>query len=116
MQGVPEELYESASLDGANALTKLWNITLPMISPVLFFNIIMGFIGSFQVFAAAFIATEGGPANATLFFVLHLYRQAFENLKMGYASALAWLLFVIIMAFTGLQFAGSRRWVYYEAA
>lgn len=116
LQGVPEELYESASLDGANALRKLWNITLPMISPVLFFNLIMGFIGSFQVFAAAFIATSGGPANATLFFVLHLYRQAFENLKMGYASALAWILFLIIMAFTGLQFAGSRRWVYYEAA
>jgi len=116
LQGVPEELYESASLDGANALRKLWNITLPMISPVLFFNIIMGFIGSFQVFTAAFIATEGGPANATLFLVLHLYRQAFENLKMGYASALAWLLFLIVMLFTSLQFAGSRRWVYYEAA
>jgi multiple sugar transport system permease protein len=116
LQGVPDELYESASLDGANAWHRVWHITLPMISPVVFFNIIMGFIGSFQVFAAAFIATDGGPANATLFYVLYLYRMAFENLKMGFASALAWVLFLIIVLFTALQFAGSRRWVYYEAA
>lgn len=115
LQGVPQELYESASIDGANSLRRAWHITLPMISPVIFFNLIIGIIGAWQVFTVAFIATNGGPANATLFYVLHLYRHAFENLRMGYASALAWILFLVVMAFTALQFLLSRRWVYYEA-
>ncbi|MGQ9555159.1 MAG: carbohydrate ABC transporter permease [Anaerolineae bacterium] len=115
LQGVPQELYESASIDGANSLRRAWHITLPMISPVIFFNLIIGIIGAWQVFTVAFIATDGGPANATLFYVLHLYRHAFENLRMGYASALAWILFLVVMAFTALQFLLSRRWVYYEA-
>jgi multiple sugar transport system permease protein len=116
LQGVPNELYESASIDGANALRRTWHITLPMISSVMFFNLIIGIIGAWQVFTAAFIATEGGPANATLFYVLYLYRHAFENLRMGYASALAWVLFIIVMIFTLLQFVFARRWVYYEVS
>jgi multiple sugar transport system permease protein len=116
LQGVPQELYESASIDGASSLRKAWHITLPMISPVVFFNLIIGIIGAWQVFTVAFIATEGGPANATLFYVLYLYRHAFENLRMGYASALAWVLFFIVMLFTVLQFWLSRRWVFYEVA
>lgn len=116
LQGVPEELYEASALDGASWWRKQINVTLPMISPVVFFNVIMGVIGTFQVFAAAFIATGGGPVNATLFYVLLLYRQAFENLRMGVASAMAWVLFLIVMAVTGLQFVASKRWVYYEAA
>lgn len=116
MQGVPEELYEAAIMDGASWWDKTWNITLPMISPVLFYNIIIGFIGTFQVFTTAYIATAGGPANASLFYVLYLYRQAFESLRMGYASALGWVLFAIVMLITGVQFLLSKRWVYYEIA
>jgi multiple sugar transport system permease protein len=114
LQGVPNELYEAAELDGASYLRKQWHVTLPMISPVVFFNIIMGIIGTFQVFTAAFIATAGGPMNATLFYVLYLYRQGWESLRMGYASALAWILFFIIMIITGIQFGLSKHWVYYE--
>jgi len=116
LQGVPYELYEASDLDGASWLRKQWHITLPMISPIVFFNVIMGIIGTFQVFTAAFIATEGGPMNATLFYVLYLYRQGWESLRMGYASALAWILFVIIMIVTGIQFLLSKSWVYYEIA
>lgn len=116
LQGVPEDMYEAASLDGASWFSKQRYITIPLISPVVFFNIVMGIIGTFQVFAVAFVVTDGGPANATLFYVLQLYRQAFENLRMGYASAMAWVLFLITMAVTGVQFALSGRWVYYEAA
>lgn len=123
LQSIPEELYEAANLDGARTLRKLFHITLPLISPALFFNLIMNVIGSFQVFTQAFIMTassgqgsEGGPNNSTLFFVLYLYKKAFQQFKMGYASSLAWLLFVIILVFTLIQFGLSRRWVYYEEA
>ena len=115
LQQVPEELYESAALDGASWLRKTIHITLPMISPVIFFNVIVGIISSFQVFTAAFIATQGGPVNSTLFYILYLYRHAFESLHMGYASALAWVLFIVIMFFTAIQFLLSKYWVYYEA-
>ena len=114
LQGVPTELYEACSIDGAGRWAKLRNVTLPMISPVIFFNLIMGIIGSFQVFTAGYILTRGGPANATLFYVLNLYRHAFENFKMGYSSALAMVLFVIIMALTALSFRASGRYVHYE--
>jgi multiple sugar transport system permease protein len=116
LQAVPEELYESAKLDGAGWFRQTAHITLPMISPAIFFNVIVGVIGTFQVFTAAFIATEGGPMNTTLFYVLYLYRQGFESLRMGYASAMAWILFVIVLIVTAIQFLGSRTWVYYEAA
>ncbi len=115
LQGIPQHLYEVAALDGAGLWARFRNVTLPMLTPTIFFNLVMGIIGSFQVFTAAYIITSGGPADSTLFFVLYLFRNAFQFFKMGYASALAWLLFVIIMAFTLLQFWLSRRWVYYEA-
>ena len=114
LQGVPSELYDAAMIDGAGALPKLWFVTLPMISPVIFFNLIMGIIGSFQVFTSAFIMTQGGPANATYFFVLGIYLNAFQFLKMGYASALAWMLAVIILLLTLVAFRSSGRWVHYE--
>lgn len=114
LQNVPDSLHEAAAIDGANVFQRFRHITLPMLSPVIFFNVIVGFIGSFQVFNAAFIMTQGGPGNATLFYVLYLYRKAWESLTMGYASALAWVLFVIILILTVIQFRLANRWVYYE--
>jgi multiple sugar transport system permease protein len=124
LQGVPTTLYEAAIIDGAGRWQKFWHITLPMISPVIFFNVVMGIIGSLQVFTIAFILSEaggsdstiGGPANASMFFVLYLYMNAFRFLKMGYASALALALFVIILILTVVVFKASGRWVYYEGA
>ncbi|MGQ9552699.1 MAG: carbohydrate ABC transporter permease [Anaerolineae bacterium] len=115
LQGIDPVLYEASEIDGATWWSKFWDITLPMLTPVIFFNLTMGIIGSFQVFTTAFIATGGGPNNATLFYVLYIYRQGWEFAKMGYASALAWVLFVIILAVTILQFRVAGRWVYYEA-
>lgn len=114
LQGIPEQLYEAAAIDGANSWQRLRHVTLPMMTPSIFFTLIVGTIGSFQSFTSALLATEGGPANATLFVLLYLYYQAFRSFDMGYASAIAWALFVIIMLFTLLQFALGRRWVYYE--
>jgi multiple sugar transport system permease protein len=114
LQGVPTELYEAAAIDGANKARQFFAITLPMISPVLFFNVIMGIIASFQVFTSAFVMTQGGPNNGSLFLVLYLYRHAFSYFDMGYASAIAWVLFAIIMLFTLLVFRSSSLWVYYE--
>ena len=113
LQGVPAHLYEAAELDGANSWRKFLHVTTPMISPAIFFVLVIGFINSFQVFTQAYIMTEGGPADSTLFFVLYLYRQAFSYFKMGYASALAWLLFVVIVILTYIQFRLSLRWVHY---
>jgi multiple sugar transport system permease protein len=114
LQGVPVHLHEAAMIDGAGVWHRFRNITVPMITPAVFFNIVLGIIGSFQVFTAAFIITAGGPANATLVYILHLYRSAFENGKMGYASALAWFLFLVILAFTVAQLVMAKFWVYYE--
>jgi multiple sugar transport system permease protein len=115
LQQVSETLYEAASIDGANALNRFRHITLPMLTPVIFFNLVVGIIGSFQIFTVAYVATQGGPNNATLFYVLYLYNQGFQFLHMGYASALAWVLFAIIMLFTLIQLQFARRWVFYEA-
>lgn len=115
LQGVPQHLYEAAEVDGANFWSKFWNVTIPLLTPTIFYNLVMGIIGSFQVFTAAFIMTGGGPANRTLFYMLHLYWKAFAEFKMGHAAAMAWILFAIIMVFTLLQLALARRWVYYEA-
>ena len=116
LQGVPESLYEAASIDGANRRQRFARITLPMISSITFFNLVVGIIASFQVFTTSFIMTNGGPQNATLFLVLYLYRNGFQYFKMGYASAIAWMLFVMIAAFTVLQFRLARRWVHEEGA
>lgn len=114
LQGIPQTLYEAASIDGANGWRRFWSITLPMLSPTIFFNLVIGIIGSFQVFTTAYIATQGGPQNATLFYVLYLWRNGFDYFKMGYASALAWVLLVIVLLLTLLQFRLARRLVYYE--
>ncbi len=122
LQGVPLELYEAAELDGAGSVRRFFHITLPMISPAMFFSLVMGLIGGFQVFTQAFVMTgtaqpgsEGGPNNATLFMVLYLYKKAFQEFQMGYASAIAWVLFFIILLFTLVQRKLGQRWVYYEA-
>ncbi len=122
LQGVPQELHEAAELDGAGAVQRFFHITLPMISPAMFFSLVMGLIGGFQVFTQAFVMTgtaqpgsEGGPNNATLFMVLYLYKKAFQEFQMGYASAIAWVLFIIILMFTIVQKRLGQRWVYYEA-
>jgi multiple sugar transport system permease protein len=113
LQGVPTQLYEAAEIDGAGRWRKVWHITLPMVTPVIFFNLVMGIIASFQVFVNAHVMTGGGPANATLVYVLYLYKHGFSFLHMGYASALAWVLFLIIFVLTVLTFRSSG-WVYYE--
>ncbi len=113
LQDVPRTLYEAATVDGANAVQKFFNITIPMCSPVILFNLIMGFIGAWQEFTLPWLLTGGGPAASTEFYSLHLYRNAFQNLRMGNASALAWILFVIIVVFTLILFKSSARWVYY---
>ena len=114
LQGIPRSLYEAATIDGANRRQQFLFVTLPMISPVMFFNLVMGFIASFQVFMQAYVMTLGGPQDATMFYVLHLFFQAFRYFRMGYACALAWVLFLIILGVTLLNFRVSRHWVYYE--
>ncbi len=114
LQGVPEELYDAAKVDGAGKWREFLHVTLPMISPVVFFIIITSIISTFQVFENVYIMTRGGPGTATRVYVFHLYQNAFEYQKMGYASALAWVLFLIILGLTWLQLRASRYWVYYE--
>lgn len=114
LQGIPDVFYEAAEIDGAGAWARLRHVTLPLISPVIFFNLIMGIIGTFQIFTAGYLITDGGPQNATLFYVLYLWRNAFEYLEMGYAAALAWVLFLIIMGLTAVVFRGIGSRVYYE--
>jgi multiple sugar transport system permease protein len=114
LQGIPQHLYEAADLDGAGVMAKFWNVTIPMISPVIFFNLIMSIIGSFQTFTTAYVMTDGGPANASLFYALYLYRNAFQFFNMGYASALAWLLLVIVLLLSLAVIQSSPYWVYYE--
>lgn len=115
LQNVPAGLTEAALIDGAGRWQRFRSVILPLISPAIFFNVIVGIIGAFKIFTPAKVITNGGPANHTLFYVLYLYRQAFESLRMGYASALGWILFLIIFAFSAVQLVVSRRWVYYES-
>lgn len=114
LQGIPDVYYEAAEIDGAGRMSQLWNITLPLLSPVIFFNLIMSIIGTFQVFTAGFLITNGGPQNATLFYVLYLYRNGFQYLDMGYSAALAWVLFLIILVLTALIFRYVGGMVHYE--
>jgi len=112
--GIPEQLYEAAEIDGANPLQKLVSVTIPMMTPVILYNVVIDIINSFQVFAYAFILTRGGPNDATLFYVLYIYRQAFQYFQMGYASALSAILFVIVLILTLILLRSSNRWVHYE--
>ncbi len=114
LQGVPRELYEAADLDGANRWQRFWKVTVPLISPTILFNLILGIIGGLKVFATAFVATQGGPAYATWFYALHIYTQAFQFFQMGYAACLAWIFLLIVLVLTWLQFRTSSRWVHYE--
>ncbi|MBM4412023.1 MAG: sugar ABC transporter permease [Chloroflexi bacterium] len=114
LQSVPIHLYEAAEIDGADTFQKFWNVTVPMMSPVILYNLIVGFIASIQGFVLVYIMTNGGPANATLVYGLYIYRTAFINFQMGYASALAWVLLVVIIIITVIQFTVARYWVYYE--
>jgi multiple sugar transport system permease protein len=113
LQDVPSELYEAADIDGAGAWSKFWNVTLPILSPVILYNVIVGIIGAMQVFAQIYILTAGGPADSTMMYAYYLYITAFQFFKMGYASAMAWILFLIVFAATVVVFRTSARWVYY---
>lgn len=115
LQAIPTEYYEAADVDGANSLQRWWRITLPLMTPILFYNLVMSLIGSLQVFAEGRIITNGGPENATLFFVLYLYRNAFEYHRLGYAAALSWVLFVYVLVLTLVVFRSSSAWVYYAS-
>ncbi|MDZ4766785.1 MAG: sugar ABC transporter permease [Chloroflexota bacterium] len=115
LKGIPESLYEAAEIDGANNVAKFRFVTLPMLSPTIFFNVILAIIGALQVFDVGWVLTRGGPNNATLFYMLNLYERAFQMAQMGYASALAWILFLIIMVITLLVIRSSAVWVYYES-
>jgi multiple sugar transport system permease protein len=114
LQGIPQHLYEAARIDGANQWQEFRHITIPMLSPVLFYVMVISMIGSFQIFENVLIMTNGGPGTATRVFVFDLYQNAFVNLRMGYASAQAWILCVIIMFLTWLMFKISRQMVHYE--
>jgi multiple sugar transport system permease protein len=116
LQGVPTTLYDAAKVDGANTWQRFRHVTLPMMTPVIFYNLVLGLIGAFQFFTEVYVATDGdgGPVRSTLFYNLYLYQNAFRFFDMGYASALAWILFLIVLALTALVFRSSTMWVYYE--
>lgn len=114
LKQIPVSLYEAASIDGATKVSQFFRITLPMLTPTVLFNVIMQTIGAFQEFTSAFIITAGGPMKSTYMYGMMLYNNSFKYYKMGYASAQSWILFIIIMAVTGLLFLSSRKWVYYE--
>jgi len=113
LQGVPQEMYDSAAVDGANWWHRFRHVTVPLISPVIFFNMVLMIIGSCRVFSVSYVATGGGPAYATYFYVYHLFQNAFQYYSMGYAAALAWLFFAMMLVFTVIQFRASSRWVFY---
>ncbi|MFT3888766.1 MAG: sugar ABC transporter permease [Arachnia sp.] len=114
LQGVPRQLYEAVGIDGGGTWAKFRHVTWPYMTPVIFYNLVTGMIGTFQVFNQAYVMTEGGPNNATLFYIYYLYTQAFTDAEMGYASALAWVLFIIVLVVTALLFRNARSWVFYE--
>jgi multiple sugar transport system permease protein len=116
LRGVPKHLYEAAAIDGASPWQSFWRITLPMLTPTIFFNLVLSVISTFQTFTSAYVSTDGGPLDSTLFYVLYVFRQGFQFFNMGYASALAWVLFLIILLLTLLIVRSSDRWVYYEGS
>ena len=115
LQGIPSELYESAEIDGAGRVTRFRFITLPMLSPVIFFNLILGMIGAFQEFTPAYVLTKGGPSFSTLFYNFYLYENAFDWLYLGKAAAMAWILLLIVLLLTFLVFKSSPMWVFYQS-
>ena len=114
LKNVPVSLYESASIDGASAWKKMWKITLPIITPTIFFQLVMGVIATFQLFTESYVLTRGGPNYSSYFMMYYMYLTAFKEGKMGMASAMAWILFVIILVFTVIILKTSKKWVYYE--
>ena len=114
LQNIPPSLREAAAIDGAGRFGSFWHITIPMLSPTIFFNLIIGTIGALQIFVPPYVMTNGGPGNASLMGVHYIYQTGFQNFSMGYASLLSWILFVVILLLTLVQFAIARRWVYYE--
>lgn len=114
LRQIPSELYEAASIDGASAFLQFLKVTLPLLTPVIFFNLVMSLIGAFQVFASAFLITGGGPLDSTNFYAVYLFRNAFQYGRMGYAAAMGWVLLVIIVFFTALIFSSQKRWVHYS--
>lgn len=113
LQGIPVSLYDAAAIDGANTWQRIRHVTIPLLTPTIFFNTVLGIIGALQTFAAAFVATEGGPGFATWFFSLHIWKQSFDYWNMGYGAALAWFFAIIIVSLTILQMRLSNRWVFY---
>lgn len=116
LQGIGESYLEAATLDGAGPVRRFFSVTLPLLSPVMFFNIVMGLIGSFQVFTSAYVMTNGGPNNASKFYALYLFETAFTQFRLGKASAMAWILFLNLLCLTGIQFAAGKKWVHYEGS
>lgn len=114
LQNIPESLYESAEIDGATELEKFIHITLPILSPTIFFNVVIGIIQVFQYFVPAYVMTSGGPQNSTMFYSLYTYQTAFDDFRMGYASSLAWLLFIIVLAASSMAFYSSKKLVHYS--
>jgi len=114
LQNVPPELYDAASIDGAGKWRQFWRITIPMLTPTIFFNMIIGIITAFRTFTQAYVMTRGGPQNSTMFYAYYLWNTAFRDMKMGYSAGLSWILFLIIAFFTALVFKTSGKWVYYE--
>ena len=114
LQSIPDVFYEAAQIDGAGRWHRFWRITLPLLTPTVFFTLTTGIIGSFQIFTQAFVLTGGGPNDASLFYALYIYQQAFQFFQMGYAAALAWVLFAIVLTVTLINLRFARSWVYYE--
>jgi multiple sugar transport system permease protein len=116
LRQIPTMYYEAAKVDGASTLQQFWRITMPMLSPIIFFNLVLQIIGSFQSFTQAFIVSggNGGPSDSTMFFTLYLYQKGFGQFDMGYASAMAWVLLLIIGVFTAINFIASKYWVFYD--
>lgn len=114
LKNIPRELYEAAEIDGAGTTARFWYVTIPLLTPVIFFNLVMQLIGGFMVFTQAFVITGGAPLDTTLFYNLYLYTRGFNNFQFGYASAMAWVLLVIVAIATALTFKSSQYWVFYE--
>jgi multiple sugar transport system permease protein len=114
LQGIPQHLYEAAEIDGANYWQRFWNVTIPMMSPVIFFNLVIGLIGALQTFVPGYLMTQGGPQNSTLFYGLYIFRSAFRDFKMGYAASLSLVLFAIVLVLSLFVFRYLGRLVYYE--